>query len=517
MGEILIGTASWTDKSLVQSGWYPKDASSADARLRFYTTQFPLVEVDSSYYFLPSDKNSRLWAERSPAGFTFNIKAFSLLTQHPTKPPGPQGLCRGATSRGKKNIYIADVEEGVRDAVWEASLEGLEPLRGGGQARAPTVQFPQWFTVGSKSRDYIIECAARAAPDRICIEFRNKTWMSERNRERTLEFLEGHGLPYVCVDMPQGFVGRFPDRRGHGRHRSRALPRAQLGRLGERFGAAAFQVPLLRGRARRMGAAPGGVGRTDRKHPRAHEQLLSRLRSAERSRPCRGAEGSGGRDRYAAMKSATYSLQIGLWPAFRTKVRGSERVNLSSDGSIHAYGSRHGHPQRPPPGHKRRACHQGQASRRRGGRHRPVRRRTPAGGGHPRHGQDHAGPLLARSLSGSFKRVQATPDLLPSDITGSSIFNQRRLLLRVHPRPDLRQCGPARRDQPDHSPYSVGTARSDGEHAVTVDGIRHVLPEPLFVIATQNPLEQHGTYPLPEGQLRPLFHRHGAGLRRRRL
>jgi uncharacterized protein YecE (DUF72 family) len=211
MGEILIGTASWTDKSLVKSGWYPKEASSADARLRFYTTQFPLVEVDSSYYFLPSDKNSRLWADRSPAGFTFNVKAFSLLTQHPTKSQALKDfVAEGDIEGRKKNIYIGDIGEGVRDAVWEAFLEGLEPLRAAGKLGLLLFQFPQWFPVGSKNRDYIIECAARAAPDRICIEFRNKTWMSERNREHTLEFLEGHGLPYVCVDMPQGFVSSLP-------------------------------------------------------------------------------------------------------------------------------------------------------------------------------------------------------------------------------------------------------------------------------------------------------------------
>ena len=211
MGEILIGTASWTDKSLVKSGWYPKDASSADARLRFYATQFPLVEVDSTYYFLPSDKNSKLWAQRTPARFKFNIKAFSLLTQHPTKPQALKDFIAADDIEGdKKNVYISDLDEGVRDTVWEAFVEGLEPLRAAGKLGLLLFQFPQWFPVGKKNRDYIIECAARAAPDRICVEFRNKTWMSERNRERTLEFLEGHGLPYVCVDMPQGFVSSLP-------------------------------------------------------------------------------------------------------------------------------------------------------------------------------------------------------------------------------------------------------------------------------------------------------------------
>ena len=79
MGTLKIGTASWTDKSLLASGWYPKGANSAEDRLRFYAEQFPLVEVDSTYYFPPSEKNSVLWIERTPVDFTFNIKAYSLM------------------------------------------------------------------------------------------------------------------------------------------------------------------------------------------------------------------------------------------------------------------------------------------------------------------------------------------------------------------------------------------------------------------------------------------------------
>jgi uncharacterized protein YecE (DUF72 family) len=206
MGEILIGTASWTDKSLVKSGWYPAKASSAEARLRFYASQFPLVEVDSSYYFLPSESNAKLWAERTPDHFTFNVKAFSLLTQHPTK---PQAL-KEFGADGKDNIYLSDLDPKVVDRVWGAFHEGLEPLRRAGKLGLLLFQFPQWFPVGKANRDYILECARRAAPDRICVEFRNKTWMSEKNRSKTLEFLEGHGIPYVCVDMPQGFVSSIP-------------------------------------------------------------------------------------------------------------------------------------------------------------------------------------------------------------------------------------------------------------------------------------------------------------------
>ncbi|MDX6222587.1 MAG: hypothetical protein QOD91_1641, partial [Frankiales bacterium] len=85
MAEIRVGTASWTDKTLLASGWYPEDATSPGDRLGFYAEQFPLVEVDATYYSPPNERNSQLWAERTPEGFVFNVKAFSLLTQHPTK------------------------------------------------------------------------------------------------------------------------------------------------------------------------------------------------------------------------------------------------------------------------------------------------------------------------------------------------------------------------------------------------------------------------------------------------
>jgi uncharacterized protein YecE (DUF72 family) len=208
MGDILVGTASWTDKSLVSSGWYPKNAGSSEGRLRFYASQFPLVEVDATYYFLPSEKNSELWAERTPGDFTFNIKAFSLLTQHPVKPKAmPEDL---EAPTDKKNIYLDDLDKRTVDHIWERYLTALEPLRQAGKLGVHLFQFPPWFPIGRNNREYILECAQRAAPDRICVEFRNKTWMSEENQRSTLEFLEGHGIPYVCVDMPQGFTSSIP-------------------------------------------------------------------------------------------------------------------------------------------------------------------------------------------------------------------------------------------------------------------------------------------------------------------
>jgi uncharacterized protein YecE (DUF72 family) len=209
--EILVGTSSWTDKSLLKSGWYPKGVSSAEERLRYYASQFPLVEVDSTYYFPPSEQNSELWVERTPDGFVFNIKAFSLLTQHPTKPDALYKDLRGPEeSSSKKSIYPKDVEPEVFDEVWERFLSALFPLHDAGKLGVLLFQFPPWFHIGKRNRDYVLECAKRAAPLRICVEFRNHTWMDDGNRRETLDFLEGHGIPYVSVDMPQGFPSSLP-------------------------------------------------------------------------------------------------------------------------------------------------------------------------------------------------------------------------------------------------------------------------------------------------------------------
>src|SRR5919204_5507740 len=93
MGHVRVGTASWTDRTLIESGWYPPEATTPEQRLRYYARQFPLVEVDSAYYALPAEQTARAWAGRTPASFTFNVKAFRLLTQHPGQLTGPAPAC----------------------------------------------------------------------------------------------------------------------------------------------------------------------------------------------------------------------------------------------------------------------------------------------------------------------------------------------------------------------------------------------------------------------------------------
>jgi MoxR-like ATPase len=116
-------------------------------------------------------------------------------------------------------------------------------------------------------------------------------------------------------------------------------------------------------------------------------------------------------------------------------------------------------------------------------------------------GKTMLGRSIARSITGTFKRIQATPDLLPSDVTGTAIFSQKSQQFEFIPGPLFANVVLV--DEINRTTPRTQSALLEAmdENAVTVDGVRHALPDPLFLVATQNPLEHHGTYPLPEGQL----------------
>src|ERR1041385_1090804 len=116
--EILVGTSSWTDKTLLATDWYPKDAKTAEARLAYYASQFPLVEVHSSYDALPSGKNAALWVERTPAHFTFNVKAFSLMTQHPAQVRALPVPIRDLAPGSKTRVYPKDLPRKAIETVF---------------------------------------------------------------------------------------------------------------------------------------------------------------------------------------------------------------------------------------------------------------------------------------------------------------------------------------------------------------------------------------------------------------
>ena len=214
MGNVLVGISSWTERTLIKEGnFYPSGAKTAEARLQFYASQFPIVEVDSTYYFPPSERNAILWLERTPKDFTFNIKAYSLLTNHPTKRESLYADLREELPKElekKRNLYREQLPEDAVEQVWQRFHDALMPLHSAGKLGAVLFQFPQWFVIARKNKEYVLECRDRLKDFRIAVEFRHKSWLEERNREETIGFLEENGLPFVCVDMPQGFDSSLP-------------------------------------------------------------------------------------------------------------------------------------------------------------------------------------------------------------------------------------------------------------------------------------------------------------------
>ncbi|MBI5876658.1 MAG: MoxR family ATPase [Chloroflexi bacterium] len=108
---------------------------------------------------------------------------------------------------------------------------------------------------------------------------------------------------------------------------------------------------------------------------------------------------------------------------------------------------------------------------------------------------------FARSIGCSFKRIQFTPDLLPSDVTGISVFNQQSREFEFRPGPIMAQI--VLTDEINRATPKTQSAllESMEERQVTVDGVTYPMPEPFLVLATQNPIEYEGTFPLPEAQL----------------
>jgi uncharacterized protein YecE (DUF72 family) len=211
---VYVGVASWTDPTITARGvFYPDDARSAEGRLRYYSSQFPLVEVDTTFYALPARQTAVNWADRSTPGFVFDIKANALMTGHASEVARlPIELRDSLPSSlaGERRVYAKDLPSELDDEVWRIFRDALEPLHGSGKLGAVFLQYAPWVVPTRDSPAMLERVRERLGDIPIAVEFRNAAWLSDRLRGRTWDLLAKLGLSYTMVDEPQGTPTSIP-------------------------------------------------------------------------------------------------------------------------------------------------------------------------------------------------------------------------------------------------------------------------------------------------------------------
>jgi uncharacterized protein YecE (DUF72 family) len=211
---VRFGTSSWTDPTLLAEGvFYPPEAHTPETRLRYYASRFSVVEVDSSYYALPSKRNSEIWLERTPAHFAFDIKAHALMTGQPSEVSRLPADLKKALPKAvaeKARVYAKDLEPELRKEIWQRFREAVEPLHAAGKLGTVMLQYPRWFTPGERSRAELAEAAERLDGLPCAVEFRSAAWFEGTSAASTLRLLEDNGLSFVMVDEPQGMKSSVP-------------------------------------------------------------------------------------------------------------------------------------------------------------------------------------------------------------------------------------------------------------------------------------------------------------------
>jgi uncharacterized protein YecE (DUF72 family) len=201
IGDVRVGTASWTDPEFIKAGWYPADVKDdAEARLRYYAERFRMVEVNSSFYALPSVDLVARWAERTPAGFRFHVKAHGIVSGHPVEPGRLPPPLRELPAEHDRRGRIRKPSRELRDAVIDALLEACLPLED--RLGAILVQLPPYVVSGERQRAELGRILARLRPARAAVEFRHRSWAADGEREAAIELLGEHDAAGVVVDAP---------------------------------------------------------------------------------------------------------------------------------------------------------------------------------------------------------------------------------------------------------------------------------------------------------------------------
>jgi uncharacterized protein YecE (DUF72 family) len=203
---VLVGVCSWANRSLTQeSNWYPKRTMKAAERLAFYTSQFPVVEVESTYWFPPTPDVARQWVDRTPDGFVMDVRAWSLFTGQPTLPPSLwedlQDRIRPET-RDNNNLYASHLPPEVVREGWARFEHALRPLHEADRLGAVLLQYPHWFTPKDATREELVEARSMLPDYRVSVEFATERWVEPDELDTTMQLFEEHGMTLVAVDAP---------------------------------------------------------------------------------------------------------------------------------------------------------------------------------------------------------------------------------------------------------------------------------------------------------------------------
>jgi uncharacterized protein YecE (DUF72 family) len=207
VSRVRVGICSWADPALIEAGtFYPKKSMSAEARLRFYAGVFDVVEVNASYYAIPEVLTVRRWAERTPPGFVFHVKAWSLMTGHHPRPQSlpadVQAVLPEGVGRGPRGEILADdvPAEGV-DAAFRLFRAALAPLAEAGKLGYVLFQFAPWVHFEPARLDYLASLPERLPGATVAVEFRHRSWFPD-HADETLRALRAARLAHVVTDAP---------------------------------------------------------------------------------------------------------------------------------------------------------------------------------------------------------------------------------------------------------------------------------------------------------------------------
>jgi uncharacterized protein YecE (DUF72 family) len=188
------------------SGWYPRSAAKAADRMAYYASRLPLVEMDSTYRFPPTPDVCRQWAERTPDGFTIDVRAWSLLSGQPALPtslwPDLQDEV-APEARDRPRLYANHLSAAALDESWTRFRHALEPLVATGRIGVVLFQLPHWMKPGDTSRALLTDIRRHLPDHRVAVEVTNRRWIDDAGCEDTLSLFEDLDLSFVCIDAPE--------------------------------------------------------------------------------------------------------------------------------------------------------------------------------------------------------------------------------------------------------------------------------------------------------------------------